>query len=456
MNTFFSGLLLLIGVCYFSAAHCQKAVESRIEKAEETSFQSTKLISLLQSPFQDSLQLVSQNSKYGMIDSTGEIVVPLIYDHISVNFTIREVLLLDWKYLPENEMFYSFFWMDYRMDLGEDIELYDSLLKKEMAIPNSAYNLELAFRTQPFFAAKKEHLWGVINKKNETLIPFEYDLIEEIGQNIFLAKKDHSFEILTPDNKRIVESCDTIVVPPINIFPIPLGEEFAAYALLIREHKYGAINLYNLETIQPKYDSLEYCASFNIEDSWKCAFDFNDIRHFNYKDEKFKRVHFYDNVIKYKLDNKIGLLDTRNMQEMTPASFDSLCIISAYPLQIVQLDNRFTFLTHNNSRLHDKLYDSVTAMNDYYKVYQNSRAGVYNDMGEKVLNLQWDDIEVFYCGITPYFLVKRKRKYGVVDSLEKKIVSTQWDSITYNFENNHYILELRRNGKLEKIYMEDL
>ncbi|MNU57092.1 KWG Leptospira [compost metagenome] len=412
-------------------------------------------MTLLKMPFQDSLQLVSQDSKYGIIDSTGGIVVPLIYDQISVNFTIREVFLRDWKYSPENEKFYDF-WMNYRMDLGEGLELYDSLLKKEMAIPTSAYNLELAFRTQPFFAAKKEGLWGVINKKNETLIPFEYDFMEEIGQNIFLVKKNNSFEIITSDNKRIVESCDTIIIPLIKIFPMPEGEEFAAYALLIRDNKYGAINLMNRETIQPKYDSLEYCASFNIEDYWKCAFDLNDIGHFNYQNDKYKRVHSYDNVIKYKLDNRIGLLDTRNMQEITPASFDNLCIISAFPNsgQIVQLDNWFTFLTHNNSRLHDKLYDSVNVLMGYYKVYLNSRAGVYNDIGEKVLNLQWDDIEVFYCYDTPYFLVKRNGKYGVVDSCEKKIASTRYDRITYKYENKKSFVELRRKKKLKKVYIE--
>ena len=164
MNTFLSRLLLFVGVFCFTEVHCQKTSESRVEKDEKRSFQSNKMMTLLQMPFQDSLQLVSQDSKYGIIDSAGGIVVPLIYDQISVDFTIREVFLRDWKYSPENEKFYDF-WMNYRMDLGEGLALYDSLLKKEMAIPTSAYNLEFAFRTQPFFVAKKEGLWGVINKK---------------------------------------------------------------------------------------------------------------------------------------------------------------------------------------------------------------------------------------------------------------------------------------------------
>ena len=97
MNTFFFRLLLLIEVFYFSAAHCQTSIESNIGKAEEMSFQSNEIITFLRKPLRDSLHLVSQHSNYGMIDSTGEIVVPMIYDQISVNFTIRESLLWERK-----------------------------------------------------------------------------------------------------------------------------------------------------------------------------------------------------------------------------------------------------------------------------------------------------------------------------------------------------------------------
>jgi hypothetical protein len=458
MNTFFFRLLLLIEVFYFSAAHCQTSIESNIGKAEEMSFQSNEIIRFLRKPLQDSLHLVSQHSKYGMIDSTGGIVVPMIYDQINVNFTFRELLLWERKYLLENELFY-FFWEDG----NESVELYNTLLKQEMANPTSPYNLELVFRTKPFFAARKENLWGVINAKNEILIPFEYNLIEEIGQNILLAKQNHSFEILTPDNKKMVESCDTIIVSPITKFHVELGSEFAAYAILIRDNKYGAINLQNLAIAQPKYDSLEYCSIPTIEDEWMCAFNPNDIRQ-PITHEKFNRTHTYKNVVRYKLNNKVGLLDMRCMEEITLVSFDSIRISNNWRTrgQIVQLDNRYTFLTHNNTRLHDRLYDSVRELTSddwYYKVYLNGKAGVYNDIGQKVLNLKWEDIQFLftrYNSPSSYFIVKRNGKFGVVDSREKKIISARYDSITYKYEDSRHFLELRRKEELEKIYTEDL
>ena len=456
MNPIFFRLLVLIVVFNFSTANCQNPIQSTSEKVEEMSFQSNEIITFLRKPLNDSLRLVSQHSKYGIIDSTGEIVVPLIYDHISVNFAMREIMLLERIYLSENEFFYFFY-----ENGGDSEEEYNKMLLQEMAKFNSPYNLERAFRTQPFFAAKKEHLWGVINGKNETLIPFEYDLIEEIGQNIFLAKKNHSFEILTPENKRIVESCDTIAVPISNYTPIPLGSEFAFYAIMVRNNKYGAINLYNLETIQPKYDSLEFCY-FLYEDLWLCAFDKNEIR-LNVILEQFNRNHEYNNVIRYKLGNKVGLLDVRCMEELTPASFDTIRLSGMYREngQLVQLNDRYTFLTHDNTRLHDKLYDSVGALggSGYYKVYQNGKAGIYNDFGEKVLPIKWEDIQyVFHCHCpsSPYFIIKLNGKFGVVNSRGKKIIAAHYDSIVYKYENSIYFLELQREGKLEKIYVEDL
>ncbi len=444
MNLFFFRSLFLIGIFCFSTAHCQTSIESN------------EIITFLRKPLKDSLRLVSQNSKYGIIDSTGEMVIPPIYDHISVDFKMREITLLERIYLSENEFFY-FFWEEG----GESEEEYNKMLQQEMAKFNSPYNLEQAFRTKPFFTARKENSWGVINGKNETLIPFEYDLIEEIGQNIFLAKKNHSFEILTPENKRIVESCDTIVIPINEYTPIPFGSEFAFYAIIARNNKYGAINLYNLETIQPKYDSLEFYY-YLYEDLWVCAFDHSEIR-LNGTLKQFNRNHEYSNVIKYKLGNKVGLLDMRCMEELTPASFDNICLSGSYGEngQLVQLNDRYTFLTYDNTRLHDKLYDSVGALwgSGYYKVYQNGKAGIYNDFGEKVLPLKWEDIQyVFHCHCpsSPYFIIKRNGKFGVVDSRGKKIIATRYDSIVYKYENSNYFLELQREGKLEKIDPEDL
>ena len=449
MNLF--SFLLLTSLFCFPAVYAQTPVE-------ETSFQSNELIIFLRQPLNDWPHLVSQHAKYGIIDSTGKVVVPLIYDQISVDFTMREMGLLERIYVSENESFY-FFWEEG----GESEEEYNKMLQQEIAKFNSPYNLEQAFRTNPFFAAKKENAWGVINAKNETLIPFEYDLIEEIGQNIFLAKKDHLSEILTPDNQKIVAACDTIAVPVSKRTPVPLGSEFAFYAVMVRNNKYGAINLYNLETIQPKYDSLElfYCL---YEDLFLCAFDPYKIN-LNEPLWLFNKNHEYDNIITYKSGNKVGLLDVRCMEELTPAAYDNIRLSGSYREngQLVQLDDRYTFLTHANTRLHSQLYDSVGALwgSGYYKVFQDGRAGIYNDFGEKVLSLKWEDVDyVFhcYCLSSPYFIVKRNGKFGVVNSRGKKIIAAKYDSIVYNYDDSSgkHILELKREGRLEKIDTGDL
>lgn len=153
MNLFFFRSLFLIAISCFSVAHCQTSIESNFEKTEEMSFKSNEIITFLRKPLKDSLRLVSQHYKYGIIDSTGEMIVPMIYDHISVDFALREITLLERIYLSENEFFY-FFWEEG----GESEEEYNKMLQQEMAKFNSPYNLERAFRSKPFFAAKKENL----------------------------------------------------------------------------------------------------------------------------------------------------------------------------------------------------------------------------------------------------------------------------------------------------------
>ncbi|MNY44580.1 hypothetical protein D3C86_1796180 [compost metagenome] len=84
---------------------------------------------------------------------------------------------------------------------------------------------------------------------------------------------------------------------------------------------------------------------------------------------------------------------------------------------------------------------------------------MYNDFGQKVVNLQWEDIQsLFHCSdsSSPYFIVKRNGKFGVVDSRGKKIIATRYDSITFKYENKGHFLELRQKEELKKIYIEDL
>lgn len=429
----------------------QDSIKTSNEFSEEISFDSNETIKFLRKPLLNSPRLVSQDSKFGITDSNGRIIVPIVYDHIDVDFSSREGLLLLEIYTSENEIFY-FYWEDG----NESEELYDQMLKEELKKPNSPLNLETKFRENPFFAAKKENLWGVINSQNEILIPFEYNSIKEIGQDIFLAKKDGNFNLLAPNNDTIIANCDTIVNP--FIYGLPQGSNFAAYALLIRDSQFGAINLFNKQIIYPKYDSLEYCL-WRPEVEWVCAFDPYDIC-LNCTEGQSKRNHLYHNVVKYKQGNKVGLVYMTCMEELTPATYDFIEITGRVP-QIVQLDGMYTFLTHENTKLHEGRYEKVSSLNidDFFKVSIDGKIGVYNHLGEQLIKSEWQDVPSMFYSLSSYqFIVKRKGKLGVIDGNGHFILRNKYDAISLNYdrETHKEFLLLERKGEVKKVLTEDL
>lgn len=448
-------LFALFSIQFFCLSNVlsQDSKKNSNEFSEEISYASNETIKFLRKPFRTSPRLVSQDSKFGITDSNGRILVPLIYDQIDVDFSIREELLMLEIYTSENELFY-FYWEEG----NESKELYDQLYEEEFKKQNSPLNLETKFRENPFFAAKKENLWGVINTMNEVIIPFEYTSIKEMGQDIFLAKKNDKFSVLTPNNDTIIAFCDTIVNPFIYSGYLPFGSNFAAYGLLIRDNKFGAINLFNQQIIYPKYDSLEYCL-WRPEVEWVCAFDPYDIC-LNCSEGQSKRNHLYNNIVKYKHGNKVGLVDMASMEEIIPATYGFIGITGRTP-QIVQLDSMYTILTHKNTRLHIGRYERVSYLNhtNFFKVSIDGKIGVYNHLGEQLIKNEWQDVlSVFYNFSSYRYIVKRKGKFGIIDGNGHFIIRNKYDAISLNYdrETHKQFLTLERKGEVKKVLTENL
>lgn len=446
-------ILLLLSLSVFCP--CVVLGQNSINELDiEKHYDSDELIRFMRKPLNESLRLVSTDAHYGIIDSNGRVIVPTIYDQIKIDFSKRENLLLLEIYTSENEDFY-FFWEN-----GfESQELYDQWREQELQKPRSPLNLETKFREAPFFAAQKETKWGVINAHNEILIPFEYNSIEEIGEDLLLVRKDKESSILSPSNEVIVPPCDTIIQSNMNDRHLPFGNRFAVFVQLVKDNRYGAINTFTRKFALPKYDSLEICYSLP-EDACPCAFDVRDIC-LNCNEGQRKRNHFYRNIVRYKSGNKTGLFNMISMEELTPASYDLIRLNGYWKGQIVQLDSLYTFMIDDNTRLHPDRFDSVSSFirARFFKVQANGKTGVYSHLGKLILPIKWEDItDACYSSNSNYFIVKRRGKYGLVDHQGKFRIRPKYDEITQQVDRtlNKRYLQLKRNGETEEILIRDL
>jgi hypothetical protein len=160
-----------------------------------------------------------------------------MYDEISLDFSFRELLLQQKRYL--NDYFYQY-WQDW----NESEEEYARLLELELNRPESCLNLVKEFRLNPLFVARKGDKWGVINKLNKIIIPFDYISLQEIGQDIFVVRTNVKYGIIDSDGKTLLsQNYDTIIPLPVFRQVYYMQYRLGAYALLIQNKKYGAINL---------------------------------------------------------------------------------------------------------------------------------------------------------------------------------------------------------------------
>lgn len=457
MKLFLFAFLLFLAPFYFSSAYSQPGPRPvNYDLIIESPYSIREFIKFFQIPLIDSLSLVRKDSKYGIVDSTNQEVVPCIYDQISTDFKIREDLLIKKKW--QNEYFY-FFWEDG----NESEEIYAQLLEQELNLPNSALNLINKFKSDPIFAAQKDGKWGAINKLNEIIIPFEYSSLQEIGQDIYIAKKEGKSGIIDSQNKILVPIiADTIVLLGMDI-DILYRE---AYALIKANDKYGAMNLYTEKIIQPKYDSLEYCFPAP-EDGCYCSFSqltsWRSTNAFRYK------IHSYRDMIRFQIENKIGLLNIAHMSEIISASYDSLGFVyrkghHSSKGAIVKIDGKYSFLTLDNLSLHPNVYDEISILSgyglsssrpyrNYYKIENNSLIGILDRTGKKLLNTKWDDVicsQELADTSTIEFIVKRNGKFGVINNHQKVVIPIKYDAITRAFDEGSYYL-LKRKGKYKKV-----
>ncbi|WP_053955395.1 WG repeat-containing protein [Inediibacterium massiliense] len=168
--------------------------------------------------------------KYGIINKDGNIVVEAKYDQIR---------LYDDGYIfctNEKEGFQSF--------------------NKDIYIPAIYDSIEICKNNKKFFNVKKGEEEGVINSKNQIIIPFAKQFICPIYKG-FLIEKNGKTSIFNKEGKFIMDTKYTFesrVHPTITDFCEPV----------VLNNKWGLINREEETLIEPKYDYLTVWDNDNI------------------------------------------------------------------------------------------------------------------------------------------------------------------------------------------------
>ena len=301
------------------------------------------------------------NGKWGLIDRTGKIKVPAIYDG-------------EFEYLENN------YYIAYTMDGDGVIDENGNII-----LPFEYYDCSISLwniQKDKFTALKNEtKKCGVVNLKNETVIPFMYDWIERCFTKG--KYKDCSIANLN-DKEGIINQHNEVIIPFI------------------------------YEYIKTMSDDTFLICKNEGESEYIVDSDFNQI-----SDKKFLEIaRGYDYIT---TDYFIASLDDENKEGL----------IDKYGNTIIDFKYKDLSMIENpNNKLDFYLY----AKND------NDKYGLIDKNENIILPFEFDDYSAFRIDFDNTAVLVKDGKYGVINIKNKNVIVDFIFDTIYPFDNKNATL----------------
>lgn len=285
----------------------------------------------------------------------------------------------------------------------------------DFVIPNEYDDLRHLFGE--FYAArinygKDEWRCGVIDVNNKIIIPFDYKCIHSKDDKYFLCYKT---AISKAENVRYLSlngkysytkqsDCNWFNINGTFLTSLEVVNNNNDYLIIKNQYdKFGAIHFDADIAIEPKYDTLEFCA-----------------------DNVFLATNERDNLI---TSSVVGNNDNVIFSTLSDIVFkDGFFLLSSTEQedQWISVDGKVTYVGH-----------ATPLSSKYLKVYKNKKCGVLDKNGEKVINFLYDDI--VFCH--SFFVVRREDCIGLVGLKGEVIVDTVYKEFeSVSIENNPLFL----------------
>lgn len=321
--------------------------------------------------FNSNLIVITQNNKEGVVDSNFNVIIEPKYNTVEP-YLYNENLMVYQPFTEGETIYYRPAILDLKGNIVLDFK-YDDL---------TIISLE------PFLLiAKINNKYGVINLKDEVIIPFEYEYLKPHNERrkYLIAEKEYSnFGIIDINNNIIIpfEKYCRMQFLSDETF-IKSYDKFTHYENLIFDFNNNKVCDTKFKFIKyPDYDSDIIGATTDFE-NWGYIDKYgNTIIDFKYKDiHDF--VGSYAFVAKDLTEKNHGLID-KNSNEILPFKFSFVA-----PLEIKALNNGEMFI-----------------------IGQNGKFGIVDKKGNAVIDFIYD----YIIESMGYLIVTYKDKYGIFNS----------------------------------------
>lgn len=294
---------------------------------------------------------------------------------------------------------------------------------------NKEYTVEEILEAK-YYKLHKDNKTGVIDLKGEIIIDAIYDNIEipNPEKAVFICKEQDTTIVLNDKNERIFTEYNDILAIPTNgiITSIPYEKSVLKFK---QDDKYGLINFEGKIIVKPEYDEISSLTNKEgqllVKQDGKCGV-------INSKGAKIIKVQyddivadgFYTNQDKYKLSGYIVSIKTQD-------------------------GYRYGYINYKLKELlkpeYNKIYRILETEEEkdiYLIVSKNGQFGVIKNK-EVIINYGYQNIE--YDDNNKLFKLQRNSKYGVSDINGKKILANEYEDIDFE---GIYIIAIKDEEEL--------
>lgn len=329
---------------------------------------------------------VKRNSKYGLIDLSGKVLLDCNYDNIEPIVGIDNSLITtkDGKkglvsatgsVIIENE-YENITALTNKYENGYIVENSEGKFgvvgtSKKVVLPVQYEEIKHVY-AEDTYVAKEDGTWKIINIKENTSTNMEYDDVEEIDSTYMTVKKSDKYGIaLTSGEEKIEPQYDS------------LKNIYQNYYIAKKDNLYGVIDTENTVKIEFTYKSLVYVNEANIieGESDKIETDLFD-RNFNLKLSGIvSEMNKDKGYMKVRVDSDYKYYNFKFEEKKNTE------ILKDNTLFLDKKDGKYGYVNKNNVVVVNYIYDDATEQNDsgYVAVKKDGKWGTINSKGETVV-----------------------------------------------------------------------
>lgn len=472
--------IIVVGLIPIAEPNALAADGVTIIMPSETSTLDFDLISW----FSDGLARASIDGKVGLIDSTGKVVVPLIYDSIGYPYNGLATVRKDGKdglidmtgkvVLPVEYSYIDYFWYEnttyWKISLGEYRFSFADKSGKIIGTVNLAsyqaneWDILTGLKTSGLIAVRSGNKCGFINTNGVAVISPVYDQVRNFSEDLAAVMHDGKWGFINKSGVKVIPLTYEWV-----------GDFSDGLALVANDDgtKHGYIDKNNKFPLTPNAATL----------SENYIYDYAD--------------NFYNGLAWVKKDGTNSLIDKKGVSVVTLSGYNCIFWEPAWNMAYAETeDDKIGFLDRAGKVIIPAEYESldyyedsdiiiaeksmpggdwqigvfsrtgnVIVPLDYYDDYGysideqgtlsiyvclNDKFGLYDKTGKVIVPIEYDEID-FDCN--DVVLVNNNNKYGLYDKTGKMVLPVAYDDLVYAGGGIAFFME---NGKWGILYVDGI